>query len=81
MLKWLVALRQPPADASAGAVAQDAESRAKAAARTTMAELYVALASAAIKGALSHLNMACNVLGTCDAAPACAPPARCKLRT
>ena len=75
-LRWLTALKQPRSEATstAGGASPSADVRAQTAARKTMTELYVALACASIKGALSHLNMPCSVMGNSDIAPACANP-------
>ena len=64
----LTALKQPRSEAAstAGGASPSVDVRAQTAARKTMTELYVALACASIKGALSHLNMPCNVIGNSD---------------
>ena len=72
MLKWLQALRPPQAERAATGDAVSGSTKERAAAQKAMCDLYIALACACIKGALSHLNMACTVMGSCEAAPACA---------
>lgn len=75
MLKWLQPLRPPRGDRSAGGEAGRPSGgvQQRAAAQKAICDLYLALACACVKGALSHLNVACTVMGTCDTAPACAP--------
>ena len=71
-LKWLAALQPARSEAAGTAASADPAARAATAARKVVTELYIALGSACIKGALSHLNLPCNVVGNADSAPACA---------
>ena len=73
-MAWLLPLRPAASETPAALQAASAAARARAAARKKIADLYVALASSCIRGALSHLNLACSVVGNCSAAPTCAVP-------